>query len=59
MVYCQDSSILLKQAVAQFNNERPAPLLSNDRKTFCPKMPDKNASIDFIFGGMFISFFYL
>jgi hypothetical protein len=58
LVYCQDSSALLKQAVAQFNNEHPAPLLSNDRKTFCPDMPDKNSSIDFIFGGLyfFLSF---
>lgn len=54
LVYCQDSSTLLKQAVAQFNNEHPAPLLSNDQKNFCPDMPDKNASIDFIFGGMHV-----
>lgn len=58
LVYCQDSSALLKQAVAQFNNEHPTPLLSNDRKTLCPDMPDKNSSIDFIFGGMYISLFF-
>jgi hypothetical protein len=49
---------LLKQAVAQFNNKLTAPLLSNDQKTFCPDMPDKNSAIDFIFGGEYVSLLF-
>lgn len=51
VVYCQDSSILLKHAVAVMNDEDTAPLLSKDGQTLCPPMPKKTAQIDFIFGG--------
>jgi DNA (cytosine-5)-methyltransferase 1 len=51
LVYCQDSSVLLKHAVAVMNDEEPAPLLSKDGQTMCPPMPKKNDQIDFIFGG--------
>ena len=51
LVYCQDSSALLKHAVAVMNDEGPPPLLSKDGETMCPTMPKKNDQIDFIFGG--------
>jgi hypothetical protein len=51
VVYCQDSSALLKHAVAVMNNEDPPPLLSKDGQSLCPPMPKKTDQIDFIFGG--------
>ena len=55
IVYCQDSSALLKHAVAVMNNEEPAPLPSKDGQTLCPPMPRKVDQIDFIFGGRYDS----
>ncbi|KAF9454585.1 S-adenosyl-L-methionine-dependent methyltransferase [Macrolepiota fuliginosa MF-IS2] len=49
-VYCQDSSLLLKHAIETHQGKEPPPLLSNDGKTKCPAMPNKD-EVDFIFGG--------
>ncbi|KAF9535246.1 S-adenosyl-L-methionine-dependent methyltransferase [Crepidotus variabilis] len=51
IVYCQDSSKLLKHAVDVMNNKNPDALPSKDGKTLCPPMPKKSDGIDFIFGG--------
>ncbi|KAF5357987.1 hypothetical protein D9756_001474 [Leucocoprinus leucothites] len=49
-VYCQDSSLLLKHAIETHQGKNPRRLLSNDGKTKCPPMPEKD-EVDFIFGG--------
>jgi DNA (cytosine-5)-methyltransferase 1 len=51
LVYNQDSSILLQQALGKDNGKNPPPLLSKDGKTHCPEMPQKGSQVDFIFGG--------
>ncbi|KAF9473771.1 S-adenosyl-L-methionine-dependent methyltransferase [Pholiota conissans] len=52
IVYCQDSSSLLKHAIIHSSNpEKTIPLLSLDGQTYCPPLPDKHAQVDFIFGG--------
>lgn len=51
LVYNQDSSTLLQQALAKDNGKNPPPLLSKDGKTHCPEMPQKGCQVDFIFGG--------
>ncbi|KJA27122.1 hypothetical protein HYPSUDRAFT_212781 [Hypholoma sublateritium FD-334 SS-4] len=50
-VYCQDSSALLKHALTG-DKDIKGKLKSLDGETYCPALPDKNAQIDFIFGGM-------
>ncbi|KAH6918476.1 S-adenosyl-L-methionine-dependent methyltransferase [Coprinopsis sp. MPI-PUGE-AT-0042] len=50
-VYCQDTNLLLKHAVARDNGENPDPLVSLCPDIPCPKMPSKNDGIDFILGG--------
>jgi DNA (cytosine-5)-methyltransferase 1 len=54
-VYCQDTNLLLKHAIDHHERRKPPFLLSNDGKTWCEKMPDKDG-VDFIYGGTF--FFY-
>ncbi|KAG5636823.1 hypothetical protein H0H81_006739 [Sphagnurus paluster] len=49
-VYCQDSNLLLKNAITAAAGKDPEPLISNDGVTVLPPMPKKN-SIDFISGG--------
>lgn len=53
LVYNQDSSTLLQQALAKDNGKNPPPLLSKDGKTHCPEMPQKGCQVDFIFGGQY------
>lgn len=53
LVYNQDSSTLLQQALAKDSGKNPPPLLSKDGKTHCPEMPQKGCQVDFIFGGQY------
>lgn len=52
-VYCQDSNLLLKQAVEESSGEHPPPLDSLHPDLPIPKMPSKEINIDFILGGKY------
>lgn len=55
VVYCQDSSLLLKHAIETEGGKNPGPLPSNHTNTPCPPMPKRN-EVDFIFGGATFSY---
>ncbi|KAG2020168.1 hypothetical protein CC2G_005536 [Coprinopsis cinerea AmutBmut pab1-1] len=50
-VYCQDTNLLLKQAVEEDSGKAYVPLESLCSQLECPKMPSRQENIDFILGG--------